>query len=407
MGEEYIMEEKFSKINIQSVLVIIVTLIFITTPFSVIASKPPTSHISPFRHFIGSNDEGSHERNDSYHQEWWYFIAFFNKNDSELKNWSMMVSFNQMGVIDILFCAIFEESDNRSYGGTLTEWKGALTASKSKLDVTFFNSTLKGKYPKWDIYAEYIKSNEVTVTVNVTYKANALPLWLFLNLGYNHSKSPFGHYCIINSDVNGSVKINETTYKIHGVGYHEHSWVSVKQHNQTNLLSLSQKNNRKSDIPAWQLLFDTWDWVSIFLDNGWNVFAAKICQRSPISRIIPGSLWVTPDGENITECRYFKFEYLETKKTTIPTIEIPTKIHMRAVFFKVFLRNPFEGFVRLNMIIQVENLGEFTWPGSDVSIGVWECPCKVYGTLKWGLNSVELNGCAMMEMTRAAVLNKI
>ena len=70
------------------------------------------------------------------------FIGFFKKEDSELKNWSMMVSFNQMGVIDILFCAIFNENE-KSYGGITTRWKGAMNASKPNVDVTFLNSTVK------------------------------------------------------------------------------------------------------------------------------------------------------------------------------------------------------------------------------------------------------------------------
>lgn len=364
--------------------------------------KPPTSRISPFRHFIGTNDEGSHNRNNSYHQEWWYYIGFFNGNESELKNGSMMISFNQMGEIDILFCTIFEESNNISYGGTITGWKGTMTASRPNVDVQFLNSTVKGRYPKWNIYAEYKKPNEALVTVNVTYQAKSLPMWLFTNTGYNISKSYFGHYCIINSDIQGTVTINETFYNVHGRGYHEHSWVNVKQQTNTNPGFVLQKHtHRTNDVPAWQLLLDAWDWGSIFLDNDWNIFVAKICQQSTILRSVPGSLWITPDGDNVTECRYFQFQYLETCTTSIPEIEIPTKIHIKAFFLTVFLRNPLAGLIRLDLNIETENLREFTWHGKDVSIGVWECPCKLYGSLEWGINRIELNGCAMLEITRA------
>ncbi len=362
--------------------------------------KPPTSCISPFRHIIGSNDEGSHDRNDSYHQEWWYYIAFFNLEDSELKNWSMMVSFNQMGLTDILFCVIFDE-EKSSYGGVTNKFKGVLKASKKDVDIKFLNSSVKGKYPEWDIYAEYKIPNKMEVTVNVTYKAISLPMWLFMNMGHNRSKSHIGHYCIIESDVNGTVKINETTYKVHGLGYHEHSWINVEQQNSTEQSSLPQ-NNIKEDVPEWQLLLDVWDWGSIFLDNGWNIFIAKICQQSKLSKMLPGSLWITPDGENATECRYFKLEYLETKETSIPTIKIPIKIHIKAMFFNVFIRHPNEGLIRLDLYIEVKNLREFIWDGLDFSAGVWEAPCKVHGTLEWGKNSIELNGCAMLELTRAA-----
>jgi predicted secreted hydrolase len=367
--------------------------------------KPPTSRISPFRHIIGSNDEGSHNRNNSYHQEWWYYIGFFNGEDSELKNWSMMVSFNQMGVLDMLFCAIFDENET-SYGGVTNKWKGAMNASRPNVNVTFLNSTVKGRYPKWDIYAEKIKLNGEIVIVNVTYTANSLPMWLFRNMGHNRSKSHLSHYCIINSTINGTVRINETTYKVNGFGYHEHSWINVKQRNRPRLFSLPKKQENKNDgAPNWQLILNAWDWGSIFLDNGWNIFVAKMCRQSRFSRILPGTLWITPDGENFTECRYFQFKYLETKQTSIPSIEVPTKIHVKGYFFKVFARHPFKGLVRLDLIIEQENLREFTWIGTNLSAGVWEGPCKVYGTLKWGRNCVELNGHAMLELTRATKTN--
>jgi hypothetical protein len=126
-----------------------------------------------------------------------------------------------------------------------------------------------------------------------------------------------------------------------------------------------------------------------------------MCRQSRLTKILPGTLWITPDGENFTESRYFKFEYLETTETSIPSIEIPTKIHVKGFFFKVFRQHPFKGLVRLDLIIELENLREFTWISSNLSAGVWEGPCKVYGTLKWGRNSVDLNGRAMLELTRA------
>ena len=69
-----------------------------------------------------------------------------------------MVSFNQMGLIDILFCTLFEGNET-TYGGKATRWKGAMNASRSNVNVTFLNSSVKGKYPEWNIYAEKIKLN--------------------------------------------------------------------------------------------------------------------------------------------------------------------------------------------------------------------------------------------------------
>lgn len=368
-----------------------------------ISSTLPTSRLCLYRQTIESRDEGSHYRNNSTHQEWWYYIAFFNRDDSELKNWSMMVSFNQMGVIDILFCTIYEEN-NISYGGSTSKWKGAMNASGPYVNVEFENSYVTGKYPEWHIYAEHKrKITKNNVTVNITYKAKSKPVWLFMNTGHNNSKSKFGHYCIINNEVNGTVKINETVYYVHGVGYHEHSWINDEKNHRPKLSFLPKKPKNKEEGTAdWQLILNIWDFGSIFLDNGWNIFVAKMCQQSILSRIMPGELWITADGKNIAECHYFKFEYLETNKTSIPSIEIPTKIHIKAIFLNTWIKKPLKGMLRLDLYIEVTNLHEFTWHGSNQSSGVWEAPCKVHGNLKWLRNNIELKGLAMLEITRTA-----
>jgi len=363
----------------------------------------PPSRISIFRQIIGSNDEGSHYKENSTHQEWWYYIAFFNHEDSELKNWSMMVSFNQMGVLDVLFCTVFDDNNN-SYGGLEAELKGVMKADGPNVNVEFNGSTVVGSYPNYEINAKRKKANGEIVFVNVTYKANAKPMWLFANSGLNRSNSNIGHYCIIESEVSGTVSINGTSYYVRGVGYHEHSWINDggKDKRTRSLFSKTIFNKELNSIPDWQFDLNAWDWGAMFFDNGWNIFSAKICQQSLISKILPGSLWVTNDkGKHVTECRYFQFKYVETQNTSIPNLTIPSKIQVKGVFFSAFLRHPFRGLVRLNLEIELTNLREFSWCGDDLSIGVWEIPCKVHGNIRWFGHYEELNGVAMLELTRA------
>lgn len=368
----------------------------------------PSSYISFLRRRIGSNDEGSHYKDNCTHQEWWYYIAFFNKEDSELKNWSMMVSFNQMGIFDMLFCAIFEEN-NIYYGGKTTRWKGAMQASGPYVNVEFENSSIVGRYPEWQINAEKKKKDGSRVIVNVTYKAKMLPMWLFFNSGLNSSNSRIGHYCILNNDVNGTVTINETSYNVSGGGYHEHSWINDKKRNRNrpSLLPIFLRNENKGGIPEWQLTLNIWDFCAMFLDNGWNIFSAKICQQSLMSKLLPGSLWITNDyGKNIIECRRFQFKYFEMQNTSIPNLKIPTKIQIKALFLRTFFRHPLRGLVRLNLILEVKNLLEFKWGGDNITAAVFEAACKVHGHIKWFGNNVELNGNAMLELTRYVDTNE-
>lgn len=344
--------------------------------------KPPSSPLLPFRQVLKPNDEGSHYRNHLMTQEWWYYNAFFDKSDSELRNWSLMISFNQMGTADIFFMTLYDEG-NTSYGGAVTEDPGVIKATSPGVNVEFNNSYAIGMYPNWHIYTEDEDLNGHNISLDLIYKANSLPLWFFFNTGHNISMSPAGHYCISGCDVTGEVKINGTVYNVHGVGYHEHSWFTF----------LPEEKGQTS--------IDVWDWFCIHFDNGWDMFAGKLLRQSPFARFMPGSLWITPDGENITECFFFKVEYLETQETSIPSVEIPTKIHINALIVNTLIKNPLKGMVYVDVYIETRNILEYLW-GSPPSIGMWEGPCKIHGTIKWFRNKIDLNGWGMMELTRVA-----
>jgi len=327
-------------------------------------------------------------------QEWWYYNAFFNEPDSELRNWSLMISFNQMGVSDMFFMTLYD--DNKSYGGSVVDVNGVIQSSSPGVNVEYITSYALGIYPIWHIYAEDGDLDKNNIIVNITYKANSLPLWLLFNTGHNLSISPGGHYCIKNCEVTGEIKINGTVYNVHGVGYHEHSWF--------NFLSKEQEqlgiNNIEQEQIGFQDIIDVWDWFCIHFDNGWDMFVGKFLQQSPLASFIPGNLWITPDGENITECFFFKFEYIETIESSVPSVEIPTKVHIHAIFLNTFITNPLKGLIRLDAVIKTKNIHEYLW-GDPPQYGMWEGPCIIDGTIKWRGNTVELNGWSMMELTRA------
>ena len=358
--------------------------------------KPPSSHLLPFRQVLKPNDEGSHQSKSSFilTQEWWYFNVYFNKPDSELRNWSLMVSFNEMGNYDVFFLTLYDDT-NKSYGGSKVLFSNAIQSSGPGVNVQYNNSYAVGSYPIWHIYAKDGKLNENNITVNITYTANSLPLWLAFNTGHNLRLSPGGHYCIKNCEVTGQITINEISYTVHGVGYHEHSWFKF--------LSKQPKEMDKIDMnieqTSLQETIDSWDWFCCALDNGWDMFSGKFLQQSIFAKVMPGNLWVTPDGENITECTFFSYKFLETVESSVPSIKIPTKIRIRGIFLNTLITNPLKGLVRLDVIIRTKNIHEFLW-GDPPVYGMWEGPCSINGTIKWKDNTVELNGWAIMELTR-------
>lgn len=357
----------------------------------------PSTNLLPYRQVLKPNDEGSHKSKNNFlmTQEWWYFNAYFNEPDSELNNWSIMISFNQMGVADIYFMTLYDD-ENKSYGGSSPELSGTIQSGGPCVKVEYYNSYVLGCYPNWHIYAKDYGLDENNIIVNITYKAKSLPLWLLFNSGHNISLSPAGHYCILNCEVKGEIMINGIAYYVHGVGYHEHSWFKFfkKQNRQFYKQDIRQTTIDLQDI------IDVWDWFCIHFDNGWDMFAGKFLQNSSLARFMPGSLWITPDGKNITECFFFKFEYLETINSSVPSIMIPTKIHIQAIFLNMLIRNPLKGLIKLDVVIKTKNIYEHLW-GYPPQYGVWEGPCSINGTIRWQGHIVELNGWSIMEFTRA------
>ena len=357
----------------------------------------PSSNLLPYRQVLKPNDEGSHKGKNNFTmtQEWWYFNAYFNEPDSELNNWSIMISFNQMGVADIYFFTLYDD-ENTSYGGSLPDTSGTIQSGGPGVKVEFYNSYVVGCYPNWHIYARDYGLDENKILVNITYKANALPLWLLFNTGHNMSLSPAGHYCILDCEVSGEITINEITYNVHGVGYHEHSWFKFfnKQKKQDPMSRMRYPQINFQDI------VDVWDWFCIHFDNGWDMFAGKFLQSSKLARFMPGSLWITPDGKNITECFFFKFKYLEFIESSVESIKIPKKIHIQAIFLNMFIKNPLKGLIKLDVVIKTKNIYEHLW-GDPPQYGVWEGPCNIKGTISWQGHTVYLNGWSIMEITRA------
>jgi predicted secreted hydrolase len=359
--------------------------------------KPPSTYLLPNRQVLKPNDEGSHQSKKNFimTQEWWYYNAFFNEPDSELRNWSLMISFNQMGIADIFFMTLYDD-ENKSYGGSSPKISGTIQSGGPGVKINYYTSYVIGIYPKWHIYAMDYDLDENNIIVNITYKANSLPLWLLFNSGHNISRSPAGHYCIMNCEVTGELIINEAVYKVHGIGYHEHSWFKffTKQNKQVHIQNIGQTQANFQDI------IDVWDWFCIHFDNGWDMFAGKFFQKSSFARFMPGSLWITPDGKNITECFFFKMEYLDTIESSIPSIKIPTKIHIYAIFLNTLITNPLKGLIRLDVVIDTKNIYEHLW-GDPPQYGVWEGPCSINGSINWQGNTVELNGWSIMELTRS------
>jgi len=228
------------------------------------------------RTVLQGNDEGPHHNMIFDMKEWWYYNVYLNGENSELKNWFILMSIQLYPRYGGFKLELLDDG-NKNYGGDdFLYYNDVVYAHEPGVNVFFNNSYLIGRYPNWRIYAKYIQPDKLEIIVNLTYKANSLPIWLIRNPGHNHSNSIFGYYCILNCTAYGTISLNGTVYNVSGLGYHDHTWAPVRLKNTTNQYI---KNWGENKLP--NLLY-IWDWLCIHLITDGICLLEKSIQRNAI-----------------------------------------------------------------------------------------------------------------------------
>ena len=336
-----------------------------------------TPHLSP-RNVLKGNDEGPHQNMIFKMKEWWYYNVYLNGENSELKNWFILMSIQLYPEFGGLKLELFDDG-NKSYGGDYFMYRDNISAYGPSVNVFFNNSFEIGSYPNWHIYGEYTQKDKLEIIVNLTFKANSLPMWLVKNTGNNRSNSFFGYYCVMNCSAYGSISLNGTIYNVSGLGYHDHTWAPINT--QINLLNI-------------------WDWLCIHFDNGWDMFVGKIYleRRNFTSKFVPGSLCFTTSGIKFYEGHFFLLDYEENKNSSIPNIEIPIKVHIKALFLNTLGLKDLRGPILLDFYYEAKNIRE-DLHGDPLYRGYWVSQGKIYGSAKSLGITISLHGWAVFETT--------
>ena len=358
--------------------IVILFLILATSPFTNakfsgnLKSNRILDH--PNRKILKPEDEGPHFHRLLPMREWWYYNVVFDKSNSELRNWSAMISFNYMSKSfeepDIMFITLYDEG-NKTYGGMVERERGALQAKGPGVNITFENSWVKGEYPNWYLHVEDEDADqEHEIILDFHFEAKSCPYWVMMNTGCGSSRSPLGYYSINHCDVRGNVIIDGEAYEIHGTGYHDHTWL---------LFMIGGASY-------------FWDWFSVHFDNGLHAFIWQIIPvtiRNPTSRR-PGFCWIT-DGCNFTEFKFFTMEYLEFENTSIPHLKRPKLFHISSKTYNS----------EINLYLETKNMHEYLWGKVPIiDVGLWEGSCSVNGTISMGADVLKVNGSAISEILR-------
>ncbi|DAC73119.1 MAG TPA: hypothetical protein DSN98_01560 [Thermoplasmata archaeon] len=371
---------------------------------------PPTSLIPAYRRDVSAQDEGVHFDELRISREWWYFNAVFNDSTSQLKDWAVAVSFNHMARGDLLgtnkpdlLVVSLLGNNSETYGGMVNKEhylgllkEGTLIAGTPGVKVEFENSWAEGTYPRWHVHAEGADVDAAQqIVIDLDYTARSLPVWALGSRVVDKSDSEVANYVLLGCDVSGTVIIDGQTYTVKGSGSHEHSWTP----NAIRRLSIGG-----------------WDWFSLSLDNGWNIYAANYLPSpqaisQALSKLDPfGTLLITTDrGVSLTELKDVNLKITAKDEKVFPLVKLPAAFSLKA--------DP--SINPLYVISQSLLYGTKTSLSGDISIThatnkIWKFPsylgmkigyCTIDGTISWtdddGDHNVPVHGIGVSWNMRA------
>ncbi len=373
---------------------------------------PPTPPVSLSSEYIGfmraisPEDEGVHFDQISICREWWYFGAALDGEDSELKDWTVSVSFNHMARGDLfgtlkpdMLVVTLNGPDGEKYGGIINKERGlglikqpTLQAKTPGLSIEFEDSWAEGGAPEWHVHAEdsdIDKNHEIVVDLN--YFSPSDPLWTIGERAFQKSESNIASYMFTGCDVTGTIKIDGTEYHVEGKGHHEHSW-------SPNIITRGSING--------------WDWCHMTLDNGWNIYFSNYYLTpqylsTKTTKINPfGSLVVTTDqGETLTILDDINFEITKSDEKIFPFVKMPSEFSLTA---KPSILQPLlkTYSVELELNIISENTCEKVWK-IPTYVGMKVGMSAINGKITWsddeGDQEVELNGIGNIWSMRALI----
>jgi len=195
--------------------------------------------------------------------------------------------------------------------------EGTLIAGTPGVKVEFEDSWAEGSYPRWHVHAEDASIDAVhEIVIDLEYIAHSLPVWALGSQAIEKSDSEVANYVLLGCEVSGMVTIDGQGYLVKGTGSHEHSWTP----NAINRLSIGG-----------------WDWFSLTLDNGWNIYAANYLPNpqavsGALSNLDPlGTLLITSDrGETITELKDVNLKITQRDEKVFPLVKLPSAFSLKA-----------------------------------------------------------------------------
>lgn len=365
----------------------------------------PESITAGYMRSVSPDDEGVHFDKIRISREWWYFSAVFDDENSDMKDWIVVISFNHMARSDFRFTlkpdllvVTLIGPNGEVYGGMINKIRGlgiiqqpTLKAKSPGVDVTFEDSWAKGEAPRWQVHAEDkdIDKN-YEIVIDLEFFAPGGPLWTIGERPFDKSKSNIANYMFTGCNVTGTVEIDGIEYKVKGTGHHEHSW-------SPNIIT------RKT--------FNGWDWCHMTLDNGWNIYftnyhatpqfiTTKITNLNQFDSLVI----TTNEGQTFTKLENIDPEITRSYKI-FPFAKLPSEISITAKpGITQILLKPYK--IQLDIEINVDNSYDKAWK-FPTYVGMEIGRSTITGKITWSdddcNHEIELNGIGVLWSMRALI----
>ncbi|RLF26798.1 MAG: hypothetical protein DRN05_06545 [Thermoplasmata archaeon] len=355
--------------------------------------KLPESIIGGNERSVSAEDEGPHYNKILIGREWWYYTAILNEG---LPGWTISISFNHMARNDLFFekpdilVVTLNGPNGEKYGSIIDRKRPILgilkdpalqaTSSSKGFKVSFEDSYVEGRAPNWHIHieGEYIDPKH-DIEMDLQYFAPSNPLWIFSNRLIDKSEGKIASYAFMGCEVSGTVKIDGLTYKINGIGHHEHTWAS-------GLITKS--------------LIRGWDWCHMRADNGWEIYynnyyllpqtkSTKTSVVNPLSSLVI----TTNQGETFTKLEAAEINILDSDKI-LPFLNLPKEIKVKGKTSSIQLLLKTYN-INLDIDIKADNVYQRVWKRlSNVGMSIGRV--TLTGKISWsdndGKHMVDLNG---------------
>ena len=298
-------------------------------------------------------------------------------------------------------------------------YPGNFKTEKNIVNVTYNKNYIRGLYPNYVYHCEDETNN---ITTNLILYANCSPCWL-----YQESTGgviPWGingvgkAYFLPIIEVTGNITINEITYNVSGIAYHEHDIgffdfskpyqsVSIKDTIESLKAQASrhrwwrqQVRKNKPRDHTFSIHFSNdylfgWNWGWIVLDNNFNIVMFNPTFFGLYQGNVPAFLYFTKDGKDYTEIgcvkRTIKKEtYIENADVYIP---IEYEIHAYRDDIELFF-----SFIATTEITELysEDFAEYYQQHGGT---FFECG-NVAGYYKDDENNISLSGFYQLDQTR-------